>query len=78
MEARAGGRVPVIAGGTFEGNVEAQASFVRDMAKVADIVVIICCALCDKDDSEEVRETLIHWIGLLMFTCLLTPFTGVA
>ena len=38
---KAGGRVPVVAGATFEGGLEEQAKLMNEMGKFADAVVII-------------------------------------
>ena len=54
---RAGGRVPVVATGTFGGPVEDQAAFVRRMADTGvDAVVVIVCLLAGRDEDEEVLK----------------------
>lgn len=54
---RAGGRVPVVATGTFGGPVEGQAAFVRRMADTGvDAVVVIVCLLAGRDEDEEVLK----------------------
>ncbi len=54
---RAGGRVPVVATGTFGGPVDGQADFVRRMADTGvDAVVVIVCLLAGRDESEEVLK----------------------
>ena len=54
---RAGGRVPVVATGTFGGPVDGQAAFVRRMADTGvDAVVVIVCLLADRDENEEVLK----------------------
>ena len=54
---RAGGRVPVVATGTFGGPVEDQAAFVRQMADTGvEAVVVIVCLLAGREESEVVLE----------------------
>ncbi len=51
---RTGGRVPVVATGTFGGPVEDQAAFVRRMADTGvDAVVVIVCLMADSHEDEE-------------------------
>ena len=53
--ARAGGRVPVVATGTFGGPVAAQAEFVRRMAGTGvDAVVVLTNQLCPQEAGEPV------------------------
>jgi len=54
VKARANGRVPVVASGTFGGRIEEQAAFVNRMAKEVDAVVVITSNLATKDESDEV------------------------
>ncbi len=50
-----GGRVPVVATGTFGGSIEEQASFVRRMAAVGvDGVVVLTCQMAGVDESDDV------------------------
>lgn len=51
---RAAGRVPVVAGGTFEGGVMVQASLMNDLSKYVDAVVIITNQIANMEDSDEV------------------------
>lgn len=54
---RAGGRVPVVATGTFGGPLEDQARVVRHMADMGvDAVVVIVCLLAGRDENEEVLK----------------------
>ena len=54
---RAGGRVPVVATGTFGGPVDDQAAFLRRMADTGvDAVVVIVCLLAGRDENEEVLK----------------------
>ena len=54
---RAGGRVPVVATGTFGGPVEDQAVFVKRMADTGvDAVVVIVCLLADRNEDEEILK----------------------
>ena len=51
---RAGGRVPVVATGTFGGPVEDQARFVRQVADTGvDAVVVIVCLMAERSEDEE-------------------------
>ena len=42
----AGGRVAVVASGTFEGTIEEKAEFVREMGKIVDAVVVLVNQMC--------------------------------
>lgn len=54
--ARAAGRVPVVASGTFGGSVGKQAAFVRRMRDEAgvDAVVVLSCQLAEEGESDDV------------------------
>ena len=65
---RAGGRVPVVAGGTFEGTVVQQAAFVNQMGGTGvDGVVVIVCQMAGQDQPDSVWqanvEQLLHETG---------------
>ncbi len=47
---KAGGRVPVIAGATFEGGLEEQARLMNEMGKFVDAVVIITNQIAKMDE----------------------------
>lgn len=51
---RASGRVPVIAGATFEGRLEEQAELMNEVGKYVDATVIITNQVCDMNQSDEV------------------------
>ncbi|XP_011404617.2 PREDICTED: uncharacterized protein LOC105313135 isoform X1 [Amphimedon queenslandica] len=51
---KAAGRVPVVAGATFEGNLDEQAQLMRDMGQIASAVIIITNQIAAMDDSDEV------------------------
>ncbi len=78
---RAGGRVPVVATGTFGGSIDDQAAFVRRMADTGvDAVVVIVCLLAGRDEDEDVlkrnMERLLERTGqvpLGLYECP-TPF----
>ena len=54
---RTGGRVPVVATGTFGGPVDGQADFVRRMADTGvEAVVVIVCLLAGRDENEEILK----------------------
>ncbi len=64
---RAGGRVPVVATGTFGGPVDEQAEFVRRMADTGvDAVVVIVCLMAGIDEDEDVLRR--HMERLLALT----------
>ncbi|XP_064392522.1 4-hydroxy-tetrahydrodipicolinate synthase-like [Halichondria panicea] len=54
---KAAGRVPVVAGATFEGGLEEQARLMNEMGKFVDVVVIITNQIARMDESDEV------WLG---------------
>lgn len=43
--------------GTFEGSVDDQAAFVREMGSRVDVVVVVVSMMAAKDDSDEVWMT---------------------
>ena len=47
---KSGGRVPVIVGATFEGDLEEQASLMREIGQFADAVVIITNQIAAMDE----------------------------
>lgn len=47
---KAGGRVPVVAGATFEGGLEEQAQLMNEMGKYVDVVVIITNQIARMDE----------------------------
>mmetsp|Transcript_6224 Transcript_6224/g.16050 ORF Transcript_6224/g.16050 Transcript_6224/m.16050 type:complete len:327 (+) Transcript_6224:141-1121(+) len=49
VKAKAAGRVPVVASGTFGGEIEAQAAFVKEMATIVDAVVVLVCQMVPED-----------------------------
>ena len=47
---KAGGRVPVVAGATFEGGLEEQAKLMNEMGKFADAAVIITNQIANMEE----------------------------
>lgn len=64
---KAAGRVPVVAGATFEGGLEQQAELMNKMSRHVDALVIITNQIGDMSDSDEVWmnnvETLMNLTG---------------
>lgn len=53
---RADGRVSVVASGTFEGSIEEQAAFAREMSNVVDAVVVIVAQMAREMDSDAIWQ----------------------
>jgi 4-hydroxy-tetrahydrodipicolinate synthase len=51
---KAAGRVPVVAGATFEGTLEDQAKLMNEMGKIATAVVIITNQIAGMEESDDV------------------------
>lgn len=64
---RAANRVPVVASGTFGGDIEEQASFVKQMGEIVDAVVVLVCQMAPEDVDND---------GWLANTAKLLELTG--
>lgn len=75
---KAAGRVPVVAGGTFEGSIEEQAKLMNIMGKFANAVVIITNQIAEMTDSDEVwisnAQKLIDLTGNIPLGIYETPY----
>eukprot|EP00037_Helgoeca_nana_P029619 m.355821 g.355821 ORF g.355821 m.355821 type:complete len:338 (+) comp28016_c0_seq32:861-1874(+) len=67
VQKASGGRVPVVASGTFGGPIEEQAAFVNRMSKEVDVVVVLVCNLAGKEESDAI------WIKHCTTLLELTP-----
>ncbi len=56
MAEKAAGRVPVVAGATFEGGLEEQARLMNEMGKFVDVVVIITNQIARMDEVQNVQH----------------------